>query len=496
VIGAVVEGFRDGAKFVEVARRAMTAGKPLVVLKIGRSEYGERAAASHTAALAGDDAVTDAVFDQYGVIRADDIPDLCDTVSMLAMRRPNQPAGKLCVYSFSGGTASLAADISGYHGLEVAALSDGTVAELRRIAPEYGLLDNPVDLTTDIFTNPGLNVAALESIVNDDAVDVVLLCVPADYGASTEKLCREAVDVVGSSCKMLVPVWMSPDHCLGYRALEEAGLLPYPSVTDAVRALARLRWWDSRSESQPSAGAASAALSGVQLDTDPLTAGMGILAAAGIAVPDGQLVRDAAAAAAAAAEIGYPVAMKIADPAIAHKSEHGGVRVGVRNESEVRTTFSELWSIPTPDPGGNRAVQVQAMIKADVELILGFHRDPVFGPVVTIGSGGIYAEYDKDVTQLRPPFTAGQVITRLRSLRVWARLTGARGRPELDPEAIARAVADFGALCADGSNPLNALEVNPLVVLRPASTPAAADKPALRLVALDVLAEPQRRSHV
>jgi acyl-CoA synthetase (NDP forming) len=390
----------------------------------------------------------------------------------------------------------LAADIVGYHGLEVAALSAGTVTELRRIAPEYGLLDNPVDLTTDIFTNPGLNIAALKSIVSDDAVDVVLLCVPADYGASTEKLCREAVDVVGSSSKMLVPVWMSPDHGLGYRALEEAGRLPCASVTDAVRALARLRWWDARSESRAPAEAASPAISDMDLGIDPLTVGERILAAAGIAVPDGQLVGNATAAATAAAEIGYPVVMKIADPAIPHKSEHGGVRVGVRDENEVRATFSELWSIPTPNPGGNRAVQVQAMIKADVELILGFHRDPVFGPIVTIGSGGIYAEYDKDVTQLRPPFTVDQLLSRLRLLRVWARLTGARGRPELDPEAIARTVVDFATLCADASNPLNALEVNPLVAPYPANKPTPANKSVPRLIALDVLAEPQRRSHV
>jgi acyl-CoA synthetase (NDP forming) len=488
VIGAVVEGFRNGDKFIEVARRAMAAGKPVVALKIGRSEYGERAAASHTAALAGNDTVVDAMFEQYGVIRADDIPDLCDTVSLLAMRRPKQRADKLCIYSFSGGTASLAADIAGYHGLEVAALSPRTVSELRRIAPAYGLLDNPVDLTTDIFTNPSLNVAALESITSDDAIEVVLLCVPADYGASTEKLCREAVDVVGRSDKMLVPVWMSPDHGLGYRTLEEAGQLPYASVTDAIRALTRLRWWDLRSKSQPPATAVSPAPIDAHLGIDPISVGERIIATAGIELPDGRLVDTATKAAVAATELGYPVVMKISDPAILHKSEHGGVRIGVRDEAEVRATFSELWSIP--NPSGDRAVLVQAMIKTDVELVLGFHRDPVFGPVITVGSGGVYAEYDRDVTRLRPPFTVEQVLSRLRSLRVWPRLAGARGWPALDPDTIARAVVDFATLCADGSNYLDALEVNPLVALR------EANESALRLVALDVLAEPRGTRHV
>ncbi|MGW1802442.1 acetate--CoA ligase family protein [Streptomyces sp. NPDC001984] len=485
VIGAVIEGFRDGAKFIEVARRAMAAGKPIVMLKVGRSAYGERAAASHTAALAGNDVVVDAVFDQFGVVRADDIPDLCDTVSLFAQRRPKQSVSRVCVYSFSGGTASLAADLVGHHGLELATLAPATAAELRRIAPEYGLLDNPVDLTTEIFTNPDLNRAALTSITQDDAVDVVLLCVPADYGANTDVLCRDALDVVDASDKLLVPVWMSPDHGLGHRRLAEHDRLPFGSVTDAVRALARVHRWDGHAwQTAPPVEPPSVTIPG----GDPAQLGERILEAAGIELPAGRMVRTAAEAVAAASELGHPVVMKISDPAIAHKSEHGGVRVGVRDEAEVRAAFADLWAIPSTRPDSDRAVQVQELVRADVELILGFHRDAVFGPVVSVGTGGIYAEYDGDVARFHPPVTPDLVLDGLRGLRVWSRLAGVRGRPPLSPEHVARVVAAFAALCADEANPLASLEINPLVPV------PAGD--GIRLVALDLLAEQPRGAHV
>jgi len=214
VIGAVVEGFSTGRKFLEVARRAREAGKPIVILKIGRSEYGQKTAASHTASIAGNDAVASAVFAQYGVVRVDDVDELGEALHLFsrALEVAGRDVTRTCVYSFSGGTASLAADLVGSAGLELATFEPATSAALTARAPAFGFVDNPVDLTTKVFTDAELNRAMFELICNDPNVGSVLFAMPADYGENTVAVCRDAVEIAQSTGTLLIPVWMAPHY--------------------------------------------------------------------------------------------------------------------------------------------------------------------------------------------------------------------------------------------------------------------------------------------
>ena len=212
VIGAVVEGFSEGRKFLEVARRAREAGKPIVILKIGRSEYGQKTAASHTASIAGNDAVASAVFAQYGVVRVDDVDELGETLQLFskALGVADRDITRTCVYSFSGGTASLAADLAGSAGLELATFEPATSAALRARAPAFGFVDNPVDLTTKVFTDADLNRAVFELICNDPNVGSVLFAMPADYGDSTVAVSRDRGRDRAVHGYLLIPVDVAP----------------------------------------------------------------------------------------------------------------------------------------------------------------------------------------------------------------------------------------------------------------------------------------------
>src|SRR5579863_6944987 len=245
VIGAVVEGFSEGRKFLEAARRARTAGKPIVILKVGRSEYGRKTAASHTASIAGNDAVASAVFAQYGVVRVDDVDELGETLQLFsrALRVTSRDVTRTCVYSFSGGTASLAADLVGAAGLKLATFDPATSAALAARAPAFGFVDNPVDLTTKVFTDGDLNRAVFELICHDPNVGSVLFAMPADYGESTVSVSRDAVEIARATGTLLIPVWMSPRRGGGYQGLHAAGLAPMDGVYRAVQALRRFAEW-------------------------------------------------------------------------------------------------------------------------------------------------------------------------------------------------------------------------------------------------------------
>src|SRR3984957_11135036 len=245
VIGAIVEGFSQGRKFLQAARRAREAGKPLVVLKIGRSEYGEKTAASHTASIAGNDAVTSAVFAQYGVVRVNDVDELGETLHLFsrALAVTDRDVTRTCVYSFSGGAAALAADLVGSAGLKLAAFEPATLAALVARAPAFGFVDNPVDPTTSVFTDGDLQQAVFELICHDPNVGSVLFAMPADYGESTVAVSRDAVAIARATGTLLIPVWMSPRRGGGYQVLDAAGLAPMDGVHQAVRALRRFAEW-------------------------------------------------------------------------------------------------------------------------------------------------------------------------------------------------------------------------------------------------------------
>jgi acetate---CoA ligase (ADP-forming) len=493
VIGAIVEGFSQGRKFLEVARRAREAGKPIVILKIGRSEYGEKTAASHTASIAGNDAVTSAVFAQYGVVRVNDVDELGETLHLFsrALAVADRDVTRTCVYSFSGGTAALAADLVGSAGLELAAFEPSTLAALVARAPAFGFVDNPVDLTTRVFTDADLNRAVFELICHDPNVGSVLFAMPADYGESTVAVSRDAIEIARATGTLLIPVWMSPRRGGGYQVLDAAGLAPMDGVYRAVQALRRFAEWRGSAGTDPAGPpepreprgtpgpAAAAATSERALTYEQSTE---LLSSAGVRVPRESFVTSAPGAAEAAERIGGPVVLKLSAPGLIHKTEVGGVRLGIRGGEQAGAAFAEMTSPGRLASFGIVAdgVFVQEMVAAGLDLLVSVHDDEVFGAVLTIGAGGVATEIERDVVHLAIPFTGEELLRALRGLRLWPHLAGFRGQPGCDLSVLAAVARTVAGVYLATEPALAEIEINPLRVI------AEADQTSC--VALDIVA--------
>jgi acyl-CoA synthetase (NDP forming) len=475
VIGAVVEGFSDGAKFIEAARRARVAGKPVVVLKIGRSEYGQKTAASHTASIAGNDAVADAVFRQYGVVRVDDVDELAETMLLFSRALDGEidRVGDVCVYSFSGGTASLGADMIGAAGLRLAEFSPETAAALEERAPSFGFVDNPIDLTTRVFTDSELNRAVFELVCADPNVGSILFAMPADYGESTVSVTTDALAIAGPRGTVLIPVWMSPKHGGGYDVLAAAGFAPFDGLKRAVTALARVVAWARGRDAAPIADAGAEPAAAHTGGGSPARHGLAYaevrdrLERQGLRFPAETFVTNAEQAADAVRSIARPVAMKLAAEGLVHKTEVGGVALGVTSPDEAAAVYATM-----TDPGRLArfgfvadGVYVQEMVGDGIDVLVGAHRDEVFGPILTVGTGGIETEIEKDVLHLAIPFTDDQLLRALRPLRLWQRLAGVRGAAAADVGELLRVAQSFAALFADPAGDVAELEVNPLRVV-------------------------------
>ena len=490
VIGAIVEGFSQGRKFLEVARRARDAGKPIVILKIGRSEYGEKTAASHTASIAGNDAVASAVFAQYGVVRVNDVDELGETLHLFsrALDVTDRDVTRTCVYSFSGGTASLAADLVGNAGLELAAFEPATLAALTARAPAFGFVDNPVDLTTKVFTDADLNRAVFELVCNDPNVGSVLFAMPADYGESTVAVSRDAVEIAESTGTLLIPVWMSPRRGGGYQVLHAAGLAPMDGVYRAVHALRRFAEWRASGLAAAGSGTPDPPVetpgpaSATSERALTYEQSRELLSSAGVRVPRESFVTSARGAAEVAERIAGPVVMKLSAPGLIHKTEVGGVRLGIRGGEQAGAAFAEMASPERLTSFGIEAdgVFVQEMVADGLDLLVSAHDDEVFGAVLTIGAGGVATEIDPDVVHLAIRFSDEELLRALRGLRLWPHLAGFRGQPGCDLSVLASVAHAIAELYLATAPSMAEIEINPLRVV------AEADRTSC--IALDIVA--------
>lgn len=469
IICTVMEGIKDGARFIAAAAAAQRAGKPVIALKIGRSDFGKKAAQSHTASLAGEDVVNDAVFSQYGVIRVEDLDEMLDVASLLS-RVGVRNVSRICVYSSSGGAGVLSADKVGEAGLVMATLADATVREMARHAPSYAALTNPVDLTTKALVDPELAKRCLTPLFADPGVDVVLYPITSNYAASTEGLVRNMLEVASTGGKAFVPVWMSSRRGPAHQLLIQEGFAPMYSLRNTMLALGRINAYTNRSADTadtPPSGLPSSAPR-IELPCNEQDAKQ-LLAQYGVRSPRESLAESADAAAQQANAIGYPVALKLVADGVLHKSEVGGVQLGLQNEQQVREAFARIQTNARQHGIAQTAIRgalVSEMVTNGVEILVGIHRDEVFGPVLSVGAGGIWVEVDSDVARCHLPASRAMLARTLDQTRIAKRLASHRGMQARDREALIDAMQRIVALfTAMEDQAVQSLEVNPLVVL-------------------------------
>lgn len=469
LICTVMEGVKDGARFVAAAQAARSAGKPLIALKIGRSDFGKKAAQSHTASLAGEDVVNDAVFSQHGVIRVEDLDELLDVASLIA-RVGVRSLQRVCVYSSSGGAGVLSADKVGEAGLAMATLSDATVAEMARHAPSYAALTNPVDLTTKALVDPELARRCLTPLFADPGVDVVLYPITSNYAASTEGTVRNMLEVARTGTKAFVPVWMSSRRGPAHELLVRDGFAPIYSLRNATLALRRCTAYALQ---RGAGNEPDAALTIPPLATAPPlpcneAQAKALLAQHGVRSPQETQASTADEAAAQAQRIGFPVALKLVADGVLHKSEIGGVALHLRDAQQVREAFERILVsarrhlVP---PQAIRGVLVSEMVTHGVEMLVGIHRDAVFGPVLSVGAGGVWVEVEADVARCHLPAGRAMLERALDKTRIARRLASHRGLPARDRAALLDAMQQMAALFLGLGERVQSLEVNPLVVL-------------------------------
>ncbi|SDX75029.1 Acyl-CoA synthetase (NDP forming) [Modestobacter sp. DSM 44400] len=468
VLMLYVEAAGDGKAYAALARQARTAGKHLVVLRSGRSSAGRRAVASHTGSMLGDDVAFVLTSREHGVVLVDDIDELLSVAAVLATGKRSE-GRRVVVVTTSGGAGSLAADLCEDLGLELPELSAETQDRLRPLIPAFGALTNPVDVTAQLFNRGAHAFGDVCRIVADDpSVDAVAVFVTMVVGEAGARLAEDLVVTAGKLATPLLVGWIAGQELTtaGRAAFREAAIPVFGSVGDLVRCAARLAPPPYRGAApvlSPAPGLPAEAVR-AQLAA-PVVDGPALLRAIGVAQPASTLVTTPEAARAAVAALPGPGVLKLSAGELAHKSDVGGVRVGVATD-EAAQVFTELLDAATrhrvPDVAG---VLVQELIPPGIELIIGATAgQDGFPPVVTVGLGGVTTELYRDIASGLAPVSPEQAWTMLRSLRAWPLLAGFRGAPPADVPAAVDAVVRLSEAVVAAGNRLTELEVNPLIV--------------------------------
>jgi acetate---CoA ligase (ADP-forming) len=473
-----VESIRRPRDFLAVAALAAELGKPIVLIKVGRTAAGARRAAAHTGALAGADDLYDAIFREYGVIRVSELSELVAVTKYFLGNGAPARAG-VAVMSVSGGQAGAVADQLTRVGVQVPAVAPATEGRLNE-ALELGGGFNPCDLTGMVATDHGLAARVYRAFAADDGIGTVVYARKALTGrAAIAAAANLAADVTsGDPSGQASAVVYAMDGAVEGEEAEiyaGAGIPVFASISELGAAIGGLVAWRERREhvrppsEQPAGGQAAdgAALPAADGAALPAAASRELLLRYGLPLAAETSVGDAEAAVAAAAEIGYPVALKVHSDRILHKTEAGGVRLGCADADAVRNGFAEIWSNAVAHLGGDEpeAVLVQEQVPAGVELIAGAAIDPSLGPFVLVGIGGVTAELWADVALRPAPVTPADVAEMLGELRGVALLRGFRGAPPADVEALAEVVSRFSQLIADCARTLAEADLNPIIVL-------------------------------
>jgi acyl-CoA synthetase (NDP forming) len=433
---------------------------PIVAVKAGRTASGVRAASSHTGALASEDRVIDAFFAKHAIWRAADPQELVDTGGLyLAGGRPK--GRRFVAVSNSGASCVMAADAAEELGLELPQFDEATKARLKKVLPAFATAANPLDVTGGLLNDSGLIGGSLEALGEADACDLLMLAIPiAGAGYDVPRFARDAAAFRSRHGKSIALAAPQPEVRAEF---EKLGVPAFAREREAMLALRQLAAHSALLRKKPKAAGAAAAPAvprGTERFLDEFES-LALLARAGIAVVEHRLCRSEDEARAAFRALGPKVVVKACSSSVPHKTEQGLVRLGVQDEDAVARAFRELKPrLPAAD-----GVLVARQAAARRELALGARLDPVFGPVVMLGDGGIYLEALKDFRLLLPPFDEADALEALAQLRVAPLLEAQRGKAPLDKAAVARMAVALGDAMLGWGARVASVDLNPVMVL-------------------------------
>jgi acetate---CoA ligase (ADP-forming) len=478
VIALFLESIREPDRFLELADRALAAGKPIVALKVGRSPAGEAAALAHTGAVAGDDAVVAAVLRQHGVVRTNSLEELLVTAGMFGYGRP-LPGRRMGVVTASGGACDIIADRAHDEGIEIPDFASATVERLTKVLPPFASVRNPLDITgygladaAAAAATPG--DASLNAVVDDPGVDFILnaVAVPTDAPPDPTIVHRRLAAIVATQNRTDKPIVHFVYTCTdlsayGREVLAEHGLHVLGGMEFGLKAVSHaLRWNEARSRIPAQRRAEVIEPAVIEAIDGPWSEARSrdFVSGYGVPVVPAELVTTAEDAVEAARRLGFPVAAKVCAAALTHKSDIGGVALRLGDQAAVRDGFERVLQAGRSQTGDVEGVLVSPMRGTGIELFAGVTVDPAFGPVLAVGLGGVFIEVLRDVSLRALPVGADEVERMLGELRGAAVLNGARGTGPVDVAAVAKAVAALADAALALGPGLRTIELNPLWV--------------------------------
>jgi acyl-CoA synthetase (NDP forming) len=469
-----LEGIRDTARFRAVADKAAHAGKPMIVAKVGRSDAGRRAAASHTGALARAGMADDAIFRHHGIIRGEDLDHMVDVASAFAYC-PLPHGNRVAVITGSGGSAVWMADILSAHGLELPVLEDDIQARIMKLLPSYGSAQNPIDATAQAIGEVGY-AKLVEIVRQSERIDTILLISSLANPERAKKLGEEMAGITAAIDKPILLSTYTTATPASIAAIAAAGIPCYTSMPSCARAIRALvdygRFRERLARRAPikeTAPALREEVAGALAASGPVLTEVGskaLLARYGVQLPPEALATSEDGAVAAATKIGGAVALKVQSPDILHKTEAGAVMLGLNGEAAVRDGYRNVLArAEAAHPNAKiDGVLVQAMARRGREIILGISRDPDFGPMLMVGLGGIHVEVLKDVAFAPVPFGIEEALDLIGQLKGAALLDAVRGEPAADRDALAQLMAVLSRFAADHADAIAEIDLNPVIV--------------------------------
>ncbi|HZS79051.1 MAG TPA: acetate--CoA ligase family protein [Ktedonobacteraceae bacterium] len=489
-IALFLESIRQPDELRRVAEKAREKRKAIVALKIGRSEASSRAAFAHTGALVGNDRVNDAALRQLGIMRVSSLEDLLTTAGLAGYSQP-LPGRRMGVVTPSGGACDILSDLSEEVGIALPQFAPETVERLQSVLPPFSTCHNPLDVTGYIVVDATLQQRALDVVVHDPNIDFVLYLTTTESGRDPTPEALAASLLLNDNLARIVrsaphPVVITSNTCMDLSrtakaVVERTGLYFLAGMEHGMRALGKFLWWSESISVTPSK-AQQEPLPSIPQDTSfsgnwSEARARTLLEQAGIPVVPGLLVTSADEAVQAARELGLPVVLKIQSATLLHKSDVGGVALNLNTEEAVRGAFSAMMErVSRIHPFAEiEGVLVSPMRSAGIELLVGIVRDPLWGPVLTLGLGGIWTEVFKDTAVRVLPVSMDDIERMLGELRGAALLYGTRGQQRVDIQVLSQVIHRISSLALSLGPQLQVLEINPLLVT------------ASRIEALDVL---------
>ncbi|MBN8975215.1 MAG: acetate--CoA ligase family protein [Rhizobiales bacterium] len=478
-IVCLLEGVKDGRRFLEAAGKARDAGKALIVYKTGNSETSSKAAMSHTGTMVGSAVAYRTAFEEAGAIAVDDLESVLETASFFAKTKAPSAGRGVGILSTSGGAAVICADKAEAFGVPLPALEAKTAEALHTVVPDFGSVANPSDLTAEVLKTSETFGFCLDAFMTDARFSALIMPMIFAHASSSGARAPTIVEAARRTGKPLAVVWMN-------EWLQGPGsdlLDADPRVCmfrSADRCFATLRawfdWHERRARQSAISGRRSPASAGA-VARDILMAAAGrskslseteskrILACYGIRVPQEILARDSDTAVEAASKIGGPVALKIVSPDILHKTEAGGVKLGLSTAENVRAAAQEILQSASHYAPRARldGISVQEMAPSGLEIVLGVKNDAQFGPLVAVGLGGIMVELLRDTAVRFAPVADAAARDMLTSLKGHPLLAGFRGKPGVDVDGLVDAICRLSELAHDLADVIDQIDVNPVI---------------------------------